>query len=79
MHFTVFTAVLLFTSSLFLLDSSQAQRQRPCVCGYNLQPVCGTNGRTYSNPCLFKCDQQRYPNLRIRNNGYCREGIWGGK
>ncbi|WP_460978052.1 protease inhibitor Kazal-type [Spirosoma knui] len=26
-----------------------------CACGYILQPVCGCNGKTYSNPCLAEC------------------------
>lgn len=38
-----------------------------CICPAIFQPVCGVNGRTYSNACQAKCAR-----VRIRHRGPCK-------
>lgn len=28
-----------------------------CICPRILNPVCGSNGKTYSNECMFRCQK----------------------
>ncbi|XP_039484765.1 serine protease inhibitor dipetalogastin-like [Drosophila santomea] len=34
-----------------------------CLCPFTLLPVCGANGKTYSNDCLLNCDKVRLSKL----------------
>lgn len=44
----------------------------PCVCTRNLQPVCGSDGKTYSNPCLLNCERSKGHNdLTVVKEGNC--------
>lgn len=46
-----------------------------CICTREFRPVCGSNGVTYSNPCLFRCEADtargKRINLRILHHGDC--------
>jgi len=37
-----------------------------CQCPFKYQPVCGTNGREYNNPCLARCQ-----GVRVKCHGTC--------
>ena len=39
---------------------------KPCLCPYLLEPVCGTDGKTYPNKCSAGCDD-----VRVACQGIC--------
>ncbi|XP_047478940.1 PI-actitoxin-Avd5a-like [Penaeus chinensis] len=69
---TVFFAVCL---ALLVASTVSATRTRDCpeACSRRCQPVCGTDGRTYNNPCLLertRCSHKVY--VEIAHNGTCK-------
>ncbi|XP_045500389.1 serine protease inhibitor dipetalogastin-like [Colias croceus] len=53
-------------------DGSRLKRENKetyCACPDNLDPVCGSDGITYPNECLLKCN----PSLEVEHQGRCRE------
>ena len=46
------------------------------VCGYIWDPVCGSDGKTYDNPCTLgaaiTCDSK--PDLKVVSKGECGKG-----
>lgn len=40
-------------------------------CPYNLDELCGNDGRTYSNQCQFNCAKQYNGNLGVVSRGRC--------
>lgn len=42
-----------------------------CGCPYNLDELCGNDGRTYSNQCEFNCAQRYNSNLGVVSRGRC--------
>ncbi|XP_017768804.1 PREDICTED: serine protease inhibitor dipetalogastin-like [Nicrophorus vespilloides] len=44
-----------------------------CICTREFTPVCGSNGKTYSNPCLLKCAQKSDEALEFVYPGTCEE------
>ncbi|XP_045140679.1 serine protease inhibitor Kazal-type 5 isoform X1 [Echinops telfairi] len=66
-------------SSYPSLDSDMCKHYRVFpkmgyLCPKNLQPVCGDDGQTYSNPCML-CHENliRQTNIHIRSTGKCEE------
>ncbi|CAK1587191.1 unnamed protein product [Parnassius mnemosyne] len=45
-------------------------KHRPCVCTRNLQPVCASNGVTYSNKCMMECAGIH---LTVKSFGSCED------
>ncbi|CAB3230612.1 unnamed protein product [Arctia plantaginis] len=43
-----------------------------CVCPYLYSPVCGSDGKTYSNECEVRCQKLSNPSLQVDRVGPCK-------
>merc|ERR1719450_1233043 len=41
------------------------------VCGYEYEPVCGDDDKTYSNMCVFRLSRCKHPSLKVAYDGEC--------
>lgn len=72
----IFATVVVFLLICSILTQHQTEaKNTACMCPRNLDPVCGTDGDTYSNPCLLRCEADsvrgRSIGLRIAHHGEC--------
>jgi len=67
------------TSSLTVLHTGPCKAFKgftnPCdkPCSRELNPLCGSDGISYGNPCLFEIGQCQYPHLTLTHKGNCGE------
>jgi len=59
------------------LPDRSKQTGCPGICTREYRPVCGSDGRTYSNPCVFRSAKrcENKPELEIEHEGECE---WNG-
>ncbi|KMY89834.1 uncharacterized protein LOC27208601 [Drosophila simulans] len=72
MKFLAMMALLGLLAILFLASSEASY----CPCNLRKAEVCGTNGVTYQNRCVFECTQREYRKLgrilNIKKMGSCQ-------
>ncbi|TLW81250.1 hypothetical protein FFX78_00585 [Staphylococcus aureus] len=67
------TVVVLAVLVLVLATSSSTLARSICRrgCTKEYRPICGSDWRTYNNPCLFRYAQCRNPGLSFVKAGPC--------
>ncbi|XP_017782607.1 PREDICTED: ovomucoid-like [Nicrophorus vespilloides] len=57
---------------LTVVAAAAAVALGPCACTFDYRPVCGSNGRTYGNLCVLKCEQRTDSALTLAYHGECK-------
>lgn len=59
-----------------LEDALNKEEEKKCACHKIMSPVCASNGKTYTNSCLFKCAQKEHRAkgqiINIVHRGHCK-------
>ena len=61
---SIILATIIFM--MMMLGIVQGEREAVCTCDYNLDYVCGEDGKTYDNVCYAGCR-----NITIQTMGQC--------
>uniref|UniRef100_A0A6P7FSR5 Serine protease inhibitor dipetalogastin-like n=1 Tax=Diabrotica virgifera virgifera TaxID=50390 RepID=A0A6P7FSR5_DIAVI len=65
-------SVFIFSVVIFVtMVATEIREDHDCICPDYWQPVCGTDNKTYSNPCFINCEAQYTPGLEIAYRGCC--------
>ncbi|CAG7724384.1 unnamed protein product [Allacma fusca] len=53
-------------------DPCVGGKQPSCICLSDYSPVCGSDGKTYSNLCGLNCQKQCEKDLQMASHGECK-------
>lgn len=64
-----------FDEELLQETDIDSEEEPICICTREYNPLCASNGKTYGNDCLFRCEADtprgQRTNLRILHRGDC--------
>lgn len=47
-----------FACTAFIVSATESDSFKQCRCAKDFQPICGSDGKTYPNICVLRCEQQ---------------------
>nr|CAI5863893.1 unnamed protein product [Callosobruchus analis] len=47
------------TPAVIVEEQEISKAKKLCLCPRNLRPICGSDGKTYGNECIFQCEAAR--------------------
>lgn len=69
--FVVIGIVLAVMHSVHSASLEVPIEENGCICTRELFPICGANGITYSNLCMFECEKEKHKELEMLFEGDC--------
>ncbi|GAB6030837.1 hypothetical protein CHUAL_007674 [Chamberlinius hualienensis] len=65
--------ILLFVIAIVFAQKEEISLKPVKICQLtkNIRPVCGTDGKTYTNVSFLKCAANDKPDLAVKHEGEC--------
>lgn len=72
--FMIFGIAMVLTHFATAYTADDGTSDGNCICTRQYQPICASDGVTYSNQCSFDCKKKYNRELDIEYYGVCEEG-----